>query len=209
MTLRDVLLIVLAYLLGSIPFGYILTRAKTGEDIRDRGSGNIGATNVLRTQGKVLGALTLLLDFAKAAVSVWICRAGGSVSWMDAAGGGAAVVGHCFPFCLGFRGGKGIASGFGAFLFVAPVPTLAALGVFILEVATLRWVSLGSILASLTFGCVMVGCHMALGWYDLPAAVLGAGLSLLLVARHHSNIRKLLAGAEPKAWGVKAAERAP
>ena len=215
MTFRDILLVFLSYLLGSIPFGYILTRIKTGGDIRESGSGNIGATNVLRTQGKALGALTLLLDFAKAATSVWICKIWGSVDsavWLGAAGGGAAVVGHCFPFCLGFRGGKGIASGLGAFVFIAPVPTLAALAVFILEVATLRWVSLGSILASLTFGATMLGCHMALGWYTLPSAVLGSALSLLLVARHHANIRKLLAGTESKLWGpgsTRADEGAP
>lgn len=201
MTFRDVLLIILCYLLGSIPFGYILTRYKSGADIRDHGSGNIGATNVLRTQGKALGALTLVLDFAKAAVSVWICRTWGSQPWMDAAGGAAAVVGHCFPFSLGFRGGKGIASGLGAFLFIAPVPTFAALGVFLMEVLALRWVSLGSILAALTFGGTMIGCHMAYGWYTLPSALIGACLSLLLVARHHSNIRNLLSGTESKLWG--------
>jgi glycerol-3-phosphate acyltransferase PlsY len=200
-TLRDALLIILSYLLGSIPFGYLLTRAKAGVDIREHGSGNIGATNVLRTQGKALGALTLLLDFAKAAASVWICRTWGSQPWMDAAGGAAAVVGHCFPFTLGFRGGKGIASGLGAFLFIAPVPTLVALGVFVLELLTFRWVSLGSILASLTFGAVMVGCHMAFDWYDSVACVIGACLAVLMVTRHHRNIANLLKGAEPRLWG--------
>jgi glycerol-3-phosphate acyltransferase PlsY len=170
-------------------------------DIREHGSGNIGATNVLRTQGKSLGALTLVLDFAKAAASVWICRTWGSQEWMPAAGGAAAVVGHCFPFSLGFRGGKGIASALGAFLFIAPVATFTAFGVFVLEVLTLRWVSLGSILAALAFGGTMVGCHLAFGWYNPVAAAIGAGLSLLLVARHLSNIRNLLRGTESKLWG--------
>lgn len=201
MTFRDLLLVILCYLLGAIPFGYILTRAKAGVDIRDHGSGNIGATNVLRTQGKALGALTLVLDFAKAAASVWICRTWGSQPWMDAAGGTAAVVGHCFPFSLGFRGGKGIASGLGAFLFIAPVPTFIAFGVFLLEVLTLRWVSLGSILAALTFGGVMLGCHLTFGWYSLISSLIGACLAVLLVARHHTNIRNLLRGTEPKLWG--------
>lgn len=201
MTFRDILLVILCYLLGSIPFGYLLTRAKAGVDIRDHGSGNIGATNVLRTQGKALGALTLVLDFAKAAASVWICRTWGSQPWMDAAGGAAAVAGHCFPFSLGFRGGKGIASGLGAFLFIAPVPTVIALGVFLLEVLTLRWVSLGSIFAALTFGAVMLGCHLTLGWYTLTSSLIGACLAVLLVARHHTNIRNLLRGTESKLWG--------
>jgi glycerol-3-phosphate acyltransferase PlsY len=200
-TFRDILLLILCYVLGSIPFGYILTRARAGVDIRDHGSGNIGATNVLRTQGKALGALTLILDFGKAAASVWICRIWGSAPWMDAAGGAAAVVGHCFPFTLGFRGGKGIASGLGAFLFIAPVPTFAALGVFVLELATLRWVSLGSILASIVFGAGMVGCHLAFGWYNGVSAAIGACLAALMVTRHHKNIRNLLAGAEPRLWG--------
>ncbi len=201
MTVRDGLLLVLAYALGSIPFGYLLTRAKAGVDIRDHGSGNIGATNVLRTQGKALGALTLVLDFAKAAASVWICRTWGTQPWMDAAGGASAVVGHCFPVTLGFRGGKGIASGLGAFLFIAPVATLAALGVFLLEVLTFRWVSLGSILASLTFAGAMIGCHLAFGWYDGVACVIAACLAVLLVQRHHRNISNLLKGTEPKLWG--------
>jgi glycerol-3-phosphate acyltransferase PlsY len=211
-TVRDGILLLLSYLLGSIPFGYLLTRAKAGVDIRDHGSGNIGATNVLRTQGKALGALTLALDFAKAAASVWICRTWGSQPWMDAAGGAAAVVGHCFPVALGFRGGKGIASGLGAFVFIAPLPTLAALGVFLLEVLTLRWVSLGSILASLTFAGAMVGCHLAFGWYDGVACVIAAFLAVLLVTRHHRNIANLIRGAEPRLWGPgsrKASEERP
>jgi glycerol-3-phosphate acyltransferase PlsY len=201
MTFRDALLLILCYLLGAIPFGYLLTRYRTGVDIREHGSGNIGATNVLRTQGKALGALTLVLDFCKAAASVWICRTWGSQEWMPAAGGAAAVVGHCFPFSLGFRGGKGIASALGAFLFIAPVATFTAFGVFVLEVLTLRWVSLGSILAALAFGGTMVGCHLAFGWYNPASAAIGAGLSVLLVTRHHSNIRNLLRGTESKLWG--------
>lgn len=201
MTFRDILLVILCYLLGSIPFGYILTACKSGVDIRDHGSGNIGATNVLRTQGKALGAITLVLDFAKAAASVWVCRTWGSQPWMDAAGGASAVVGHCFPFVLGFRGGKGIASGLGAFLFIAPIPTFMALGVFLLEVLTLRWVSLGSILAALAFGGAMVGCHLIFGWYNLASSAIGACLAVLLVARHRTNIRNLLRGTESKLWG--------
>lgn len=201
MTFRDILLLILCYLLGSIPFGYIVTLCKAGVDIRDHGSGNIGATNVLRTQGKALGAITLVLDFAKAAAAVWISRTWGSQPWMDAAGGASAVVGHCFPFALGFRGGKGIASGLGAFLFIAPVPTFIALGVFLLEVLILRWVSLGSILAALAFGGTMVGCHMTFGWYSLASSVIGACLAVLLVARHHTNIHNLLRGTESKLWG--------
>lgn len=199
MTLRDVTLLLLAYLLGSIPFGFILTRYRSGEDIREMGSGNIGATNVLRTQGKLLAVATLVLDFSKAALPVWFCRRWGSESlpWMGTAGGAAAVLGHCFPVWLRFRGGKGIASGLGAFVFIAPFPTVVALGVWLLEVLTLKYISVGSIIAALTFGILMVVLHYTLGWYDAVSAWIGFTLGLLLVTRHHSNIRKLIKGAEP------------
>jgi len=197
----DLLLLPAAYLLGAIPFGYIFTRFRTGQDIRTMGSGNIGATNVLRTQGKLFGLFTLILDFGKAAVSVWFCARWGSQPWMGAAGGAAAVAGHCFPAYLGFRGGKGIASGLGAFLFIAPLPAAIALGVFLIEVLVVRFVSLGSILASITFGTALLGFHLAFGWYSLPVALIGAAMGILLVSRHHKNIRNLLKGTEPSLWG--------
>lgn len=197
----DAALLGSAYLLGAIPFGYIFTRLRTGRDIRTMGSGNIGATNVLRTQGKLLALLTLLLDFGKSALSVWFCARWGSEPWMAAAGGAAAVVGHCFPVFLGFRGGKGIASGLGAFLFISPLPTAIAVGVFVVELLTIRYVSLGSILASLTLGAVLLVFHFALGWYTLPVVLIGAAMGILLVTRHHKNIRNLLSGTEPRLWG--------
>lgn len=201
MNTTDLLLLPVAYLLGAIPFGYIFTRFKTGQDIRTLGSGNIGATNVLRTQGKLFGLLTLVLDFGKAAFSVWLCAHWGSQPWMGAAGGAASVIGHCFPVFLGFRGGKGIASGLGAFLFIAPLPAAIALGVFLLELLAFRFVSLGSILASITFGTTLLGLHLAFGWYSLPVALIGAAMGILLVSRHHMNIRNLLKGTEPCLWG--------
>lgn len=202
MTVLDGFLLLAAYLLGAIPFGYLFTRFRTGRDIRTMGSGNIGATNVLRTQGKALGLLTLLLDFGKAAASVWFCGRWGGAEWMGAAGGGAAVLGHCFPVFLGFRGGKGIASGLGAFLFVAPLPAAIALGVFVAELLLFRWVALGSVLASLAFGATLLSFHLLFGWYSLTVACIGSGTALLMVARHHKNIRNLLAGREPRLWGA-------
>lgn len=201
MTKMDSLLLIAAYLLGAIPFGYIFTRIRTGQDIRSMGSGNIGATNVARTQGKLFGLFTLLLDFGKAAFSVWFCAHWGSQAWMGAAGGAAAVVGHCFPVYLGFRGGKGIASSLGAFFFIAPLPTAIALSLFIVELLTFRFVSLGSILASITFGTSLLAFHLAFGWYSLPVALIGTALGILLVARHYKNIRNLIKGTEPTLWG--------
>jgi len=197
----DILLLVGSYLVGAIPFGYMLTRLRTGRDIREQGSGNIGATNVLRTQGKSMGILTLLLDFGKAALAVNACRYLGAAPWLAAAGGFAAVFGHCFPVYIGFRGGKGIASGLGAFTFISPAAALGGLVVWLLELVTLRYVSLGSILASLTFGGLLFLFRGVFGWYDLPTCLFGLGVALLLVVRHHSNIRNLLRGTEPTVWG--------
>lgn len=204
MTWRDVLLLLGAYLLGSIPFGYIITRMRTGKDIRSEGSGNIGATNVTRTQGKPWGILTLLLDAAKATAAVLLCAhlsPLGPDSWMGAAGGAAAVVGHCYPVTIGFRGGKGVASGLGAFLPIAPIATLVALAVFILAVAVWRRVALGSILGALAFAASLFILHFGFGRLAQAVPWIGLGLSLLLILRHQENIRRLLAGTEPALWG--------
>ena len=114
MNLTDLLILASSYLIGAIPFGYVFTRLKSGEDIRSKGSGNIGATNVLRTQGPAVGALTFALDIAKAALPVVAARHFGTAEWLPAAAGACAIVGHCYPVYIGFRGGKGAASGFGA-----------------------------------------------------------------------------------------------
>ncbi|MGC8762954.1 MAG: glycerol-3-phosphate 1-O-acyltransferase PlsY [Acidobacteriota bacterium] len=201
MTGADVGILAAAYLVGAIPFGLLLTRAAGGGDIRTQGSGNIGATNVLRTQGKGLALLTLLLDFGKAALSVYLGRRFGSAPFVGAAAGAAAVVGHCFPVYLRFKGGKGIASGLGTFLLVAPAATLVAFLVFLAEILTLRYVSLGSVLASLAFAAFLLVSHLAWGWYDLPTAVLGALTGLLLVSRHRANLQRLRQGTEPRLWG--------
>jgi len=197
----DILLLVGSYLVGAIPSGYMLTRARTGKDIREQGSGNTGATNVLRTQGKIWGLLTLIFDFGKAALAVNTCRYFGSVPWLAAAGGFIAVFGHCFPIYIGFRGGKGIAPGLGAFVFISPAAALGGLVVWLVEVATLRFVSLGSIVASLAFGALLFILHGSFGWYHWATCTFGLAVALLLVARHHRNIRNLLDKKEPTLWG--------
>ncbi len=209
MTGRDGLLLALCFLMGSVPFAYLVTRLRGVGDIRTLGSGNVGATNVLRTQGKLWGLVTLVLDFGKAALAVWLCRRFGAAPWLDAAGGACAVLGHCFPPWLKFRGGKGVASALGAFTFIAPVPTLIALGVFVLEVATLRFISLGSVLAAAAFALSLAAFHFARGLYSLPHVVVAAVLALLIVQRHHANIGRLAAGTEPHIWGDKKKEAAP
>ncbi|MEJ2421047.1 MAG: glycerol-3-phosphate 1-O-acyltransferase PlsY [Acidobacteriota bacterium] len=199
----DIVLILAAYLLGALPFGFLLTRLRTGKDIRNSGSGNIGATNVLRTQGAIWGLLTLVLDFGKGFAAVLFCAHFGSAAWMGAAGGAAAVVGHCFPVYIGFRGGKGIATGLGAFVLIAPGPTLLALAVFIVSVVLFRLVSLGSIFASLSFGAALLVRHLARGAYDPWTVALGILIAILLVGRHHRNIARILKGTEEPLWGKK------
>jgi len=188
-----------SYLLGSIPFGFILVRIFRGQDVRETGSGNIGATNVARSS-PTLGVLTLVLDAMKGLAAVAITRAffpGRSLL----AGLAAlfAILGHIFPIWLEFRGGKGVATGLGSFVLIAPKSLLATAGVFIAVVLVFRRVSLGSILA--------VGLFPLLAWllhdYGEAPQMLGlmAVASVVIIAKHHQNIRRLLAGTEPRFQG--------
>jgi acyl phosphate:glycerol-3-phosphate acyltransferase len=194
------LIAAISYLLGSIPFGYLLVRIFRGEDVRLSGSGNIGATNVSR-QSPVLGLITLLLDALKGTLAVAISRilaahmgrAPRSIEVMTLAAL-FAIVGHIFPVWLNFRGGKGVATGLGSFVLIVPKAVLITAGVFILVVAVFRYVSLGSVLSVLAFPFIA----WRLVPLRLPATVLIviALASLLIVAKHHQNIRRLLAGTE-------------
>ncbi|HEX6896311.1 MAG TPA: glycerol-3-phosphate 1-O-acyltransferase PlsY, partial [Bryobacteraceae bacterium] len=140
---------VIAYLIGGIPFGYLLVRLKTGEDVRSKGSGNIGATNVLRTTGRAAAIGTLVLDIGKGVLAVWLAGrlTQGSAAAMSLAAL-AVMAGHAYPIFLKFRGGKAVASFIGAFLVLTPVPLLAALVLFVIVVAATRHISLGSITAA-------------------------------------------------------------
>jgi glycerol-3-phosphate acyltransferase PlsY len=190
-----------AYILGAIPFGYLIYRARTGRDIRGEqaGSGNIGATNVARLTGQAAGAVTLLLDVGKGYLGVLLAgwAAGGDRAWMSA-GAVAVLLGHMFPVFLGFRGGKGVASALGAFAALAPWAVLVALGVFLGLLAIWRYVSLGSVISAILFPLA--------AWfiYHPPLGqTLGAALAALLITiKHHANIRRLLAGQEPKFGGA-------
>jgi glycerol-3-phosphate acyltransferase PlsY len=185
------LYILLGYLLGSIPFGLLLTRAAGLGDIRAIGSGNIGATNVLRTGRKGLAAATLLLDAAKGAVSV------GVAAWLGGAeaalwAGLGAMLGHLFPVWLGFKGGKGMATAYGV-LFATAWPVGLAAGAVWLIVA---WVARRSSLASLTAAALAPVFAMLL---SNPGVVkLALAIAVLVFIRHHANIRRLLAGTEPR-----------
>lgn len=185
--------LIAAYLIGGIPFGYLLVRWRTGEDIRAKGSGNIGATNVLRTTGRATGVATLILDILKAVLAVWIMDrvSGGNSTWMAAAAV-TVMLGHAFPIFLKFKGGKAVASFIGAFLYLTPVPLLASLLVFVVVVWVTRFISLGSIIAA---GLFPLGVYLI----DHPPFVVliaSAFSGAFIVWRHRSNIGRLRAGNE-------------
>jgi glycerol-3-phosphate acyltransferase PlsY len=224
--MRAILLtIVASYLLGSIPFGYLLVRKFLGRDIRTTGSGNTGATNVARSSPK-LGAITLLLDALKGAASVALAtyvartalqqatttvtaspdhlslgqklgQAGGEAVYLFAAVGALfAIVGHIFPVWLKFRGGKGVATAVGSFLLLAPHAVLASLIVFLLVAVTSRYISLSSVFAAALFPL-----FAWLFYRDVlePATIVIIGVaSLLVICRHHQNLSRLFSGTEPR-----------
>jgi glycerol-3-phosphate acyltransferase PlsY len=194
---RIVLAVVAAYLVGAIPTGFLIARAFGVTDIRRSGSGNIGATNVLRTLGRLPAVLTLVGDIAKgyAAVSLAAAVGGGAVAAVGA-GVVAAIAGNCWSVFLGFRGGKGVATGLGAFLRMVPWAVLPAVLVFVVITGTSRFVSLGSLMAAL---CVPLGAFL-LGYPPAfaVAALLAAGIVFL---RHRDNIARLVSGTERRLGG--------
>ena len=188
-----------SYLLGSIPFGFLLVRIFRGQDVRLTGSGNIGATNVARSS-PALGALTLVLDALKGLAAVAVTRGlfpgEGKLAGLAAF---FAILGHMFPLWLKFRGGKGVATALGSFALLAPKALLVALGIFIVVVALFRHVSLGSILVVALFPVLAWLLH---DYGDAPQVlILMAVASMFIVAKHHQNIRRLLAGTEHRLGG--------
>jgi len=196
--MRSALVIVVAYLIGSIPFGYLIVRGKSGDDVRQTGSGGTGATNVSRRAGKGAGVLTLVLDALKGAAAVLIAQKLGGSDWITAGAAIAVVVGHIFPVWLGFRGGKGVATGAGVFLVLAPIALLCAGFVFVAIVFFTRYVSLGSMMAAALIP-VFVWLHsvFVVPMADLRplllATVVGA---LLIIFAHRGNIERLARGTE-------------
>jgi glycerol-3-phosphate acyltransferase PlsY len=192
------LVLPIAYLLGAIPFGYLLVKWKTGADVRGAGSGNIGATNVLRTTGRAAGIATLLLDIAKGYLAVWIagrlteqnpwiC----TCAWMSLAAL-AVMAGHAYPVFLRFQGGKAVASFVGAFLCLTPLPLAAVSVVFVVTVVWTRHISMGSIVGAATFP---LGVWLIL---QPPLPVIAAAViaSAFIIYRHSSNVERLRTGKE-------------
>jgi glycerol-3-phosphate acyltransferase PlsY len=207
MLLGIILIALASYLFGSIPTGYLLVRLFRHQDIRSVGSGNIGATNVLRSGGKGLGAATFLLDMLKGCFAVWLggflgahLLPGTPLRSAQALAALVAVLGHMFPIWLRLRGGKGVATGFGVFLVAAPWAALAAISVFFFVLFLSRYVSLASILGA--------ACFPVFAWFLVTGPrppvfiAVQCAVALLIIAKHHQNIRRLLAGTESR-FGAK------
>jgi glycerol-3-phosphate acyltransferase PlsY len=215
MIILYVIVAAVAYLLGSIPFGYLLVRIFRGQDIRQTGSGNIGATNVARSGAKGLGIATLALDAFKGATAVGLAAflAGSKYNLcgdfvehpcaltlrLMSLAALFAVLGHVFPVWLRFKGGKGVATALGVFCILFPKAILVALAIFILVVAITRYVSLGSILGAIAFPIAAYFTQRP----DWLALLLASGVSLVIILKHHQNISRLLAGTENRFGGSK------
>jgi acyl phosphate:glycerol-3-phosphate acyltransferase len=218
---RSLLVIILAYLLGSIPFGYLIVRASKRADIRETGSGGTGATNVSRRAGKGPGVLTLVLDALKGAAAVVIAKivlglpifaASGaslhhaanasaieSAHWIIAAAAIAVIVGHIFPVWLGFRGGKGVATGVGVFLVLAPLAVVFAGLIFLVIVLLTRYVSLGSIVAAATIpGFILIRNYISPQTQFGPLMAAGVCGAALIIFAHRGNLMRLINRSESK-----------
>ena len=194
--------VLLAYLLGSIPFGYVIVRWQKGIDVRNTGSGSIGATNVMRNLGILGFVVTFILDAGKGAAAVWLAEkiTANSPAW-TAAAAVTAIFAHCFPVWLKFRGGKGVATGVGVFVALAPIQVALVLVIFAVVVGIWRYISLGSIVAAAAFPLLVYFMKHP----PLPIVLGAAGGAAVIIARHHANIRRLFKGTENR-LGEKKAE---
>ena len=192
MSNHEILYLLCCYLLGSVPFGYLIVYFSEGRDIRATGSGNIGATNVLRSKGRLAGLATLALDILKGALPVLYGRIHFDLPWLALLGGLAVLLGHVFPVFLRFRGGKGVAALVGVFLVFHWPSLLAFLAVFFAVLALTRYVSLGSLLGTTAL------FFSTLFTQPVEAAMAAFAMLLLIVFRHRGNVSRLLAGSERK-----------
>jgi acyl phosphate:glycerol-3-phosphate acyltransferase len=197
--------VVIAYLLGSIPFGFLLVWLFRKEDIRTKGSGNIGATNVVRSGAKGLGALTFLLDAAKGYVAVfaagWLLGDWFGGMNLHAIAAASAVLGHMYPVWLRFKGGKGVATAFGVFLALSPYAALLGLGIFLVVFLIWRYVSLASIVSAVAFP--VAALFFAHGNTTPLFIAVVIFIPLLVIVKHHQNIGRLLKGTEYRFGGKK------
>lgn len=197
--MRSVLVVIAAYVIGSIPFGYLIVKLSSGGDVRETGSGGTGATNVSRRAGKAAGILTLILDAAKGAITVVIAT-WFSDGWVVAAAAIAVIVGHIFPVWLGFRGGKGVATAVGVFLVLAPFALLCAGIVFVAVVGLTRYVSLASLCAAASIPLfIWLQKLLIQPRAEIKAPLTAAFIvAVLIIFAHRGNINRLVNGTEPK-----------
>jgi glycerol-3-phosphate acyltransferase PlsY len=195
------LALAVGYLFGALPWGLWLGRWLRGVDVRSVGSGNLGATNVYRALGPGLGVATLVLDIAKGAAPVWLVARGpigaafpGGVEWSALATGLAAVLGHVFTVFAGFKGGKGVATTVGVLLAISPAAFAAFVAVFLVVVGLTRYISLGSILGSITFAATLAA--VAPGGVRSPTFAFGTLIATVVIVRHRENVQRLLRGEE-------------
>jgi glycerol-3-phosphate acyltransferase PlsY len=190
---------VAAYLLGSIPFGLLVAKVFGGGDVRKAGSGNVGATNVTRVAGPFAGVLTLILDAAKGSVAVWLAaHLSGQAAGCMIAAGLAALIGHCFPVWLRFRGGKGVATAAGMFLMLSPLALLGSVLLFLIVVASTRYVSLGSIAAAAAMPLLI---YFLWAPHHAPPLIVTFGAfaaAMLVVYKHDANVQRLVEGRESR-----------
>ena len=191
---------VVAYLLGSIPFGIVLAKLFGGADVRKAGSGNIGATNVARVVGPLAGILTLVFDTAKGWAAVWLAGrvTGESALWMTIAAF-VVLLGHCFPIWLKFKGGKGVSTALGVFLALCPLAAVSALTLFILCVVYWRFVSLGSVAAAAAMPLLIY--FLWAPPHHAPPIVVDLGtlaIAALVIYKHDANLQRLVEGTEPR-----------
>lgn len=190
----EILIVVLSYFVGSLPTALLVVRFFTGQDVRKLGSGNVGGTNALRAAGLKIGVSVTIIDCCKGALPVLLMRWYDPASKWQALAMLAAVLGHCFPIWLRFRGGKGVATGLGAFLVLAPMASLAALALWILILVIGRYVSVASMLASAVFPLLLYfisGPPMSVLWAVTVVAA-------VIVLRHQENMKKLMRGEESR-----------
>jgi glycerol-3-phosphate acyltransferase PlsY len=192
-------IVIMAYLLGSIPFSFLIVKLVARKDVRRVGSGNVGATNAMRAAGKAAGVAALLLDVAKGVAAVVIARRLGSPPSLQGAAAFFVMLGHCYPVWLGFRGGKGVATSAGAMGALAPPAMVMTIAAFLAVVLWKRFVSLGSIVSASLFP-VFVFVSQRLGWEDPDPWLLlsGALIGLFVVWKHRTNLERLRQGAEPR-----------
>jgi glycerol-3-phosphate acyltransferase PlsY len=193
-----VAIVLAAYLLGSIPFALICARQWGAADLRRAGSGNLGAANVMRVSGVTAGVLVAALDMAKGAASVWLAARFSAGPEISAAAGFAAIVGHIYPVWLRFRGGKGVATACGVFSMLAPLAVPPALVVFVITVWLTKYISLGSVLASLALPLLAYAVGS-----PAPAILAAIAAAIIIIFRHRSNVMRLRTGTERR-LGVRA-----